>query len=358
MKRKVISLVSVLGLTLSLILARCGQAEPPPVEKPPVEKPAEKPTIKIRYASFQPPNHPLYMSVEKQFKALEEKTKGRITVAMHPSGSLIGGKDMLAGIGTGTADIGHLYAPYMPSTLPIGTAHQIPFLFDDKYHYIRCVEDPAYTAFFNTTMTQFNVISADYKYCFSYDIMCSKKQIKVPSDLEGVSIKASGTAPIALIKKCGGTPVGMVYTEMYESVMRGLLDGGLTSTTASVTYKFWDIADYYTELALYPAEGGEIVNKDFYNSLSEEDRKLVMGALNASADYTIRTHLEKEEPDGEWGKALRDNYKSFYKATPEELAQWQEIAAPLQDEFRERLDDKNKALFDEYLKLVKKHRTK
>ena len=92
----------------------------------------EYPEVHLRYATGFPAA--LYMTHPAQFLAdeLEKRSNGRITVAMHFSGSLGKSNEILDLVGKGAIDMGSVVQSYFTSALPFAAmTNSLPLTFTD-----------------------------------------------------------------------------------------------------------------------------------------------------------------------------------------------------------------------------------
>ncbi|MCB1740989.1 MAG: hypothetical protein KDK91_11510, partial [Gammaproteobacteria bacterium] len=75
---------------------------------------------KLVYASAVGAKHPVHTTgVEPFFAKVQAETGGSLSFELFPGGTIAGGKQTLAAIGNGTADMGLLADIYTPNDLPV-----------------------------------------------------------------------------------------------------------------------------------------------------------------------------------------------------------------------------------------------
>ncbi|WP_110207555.1 TRAP transporter substrate-binding protein DctP [Nocardioides daejeonensis] len=76
-------------------------------------------------------------------------------------------------------------------------------------------------------------------------LFCSQKRTSL-SDLKGTSVGAGGQAQSAEVEAIGGSPASIPYTELYESLQRGVVDCTVSSPTVAVLGGFLETAPFVT----------------------------------------------------------------------------------------------------------------
>lgn len=86
-----------------------------------------------------------------------------------------------------------------------------------------------------------------------------------------------------------------------------------------------------------------VVNTDFWNGLTDEQRNIInTAAMNAEAD--VRNRMSEIEAAAY--AAAEEAGMNVYKPTDEELAKWRSVAQPVYDAFLEDAGDLGKQVFE------------
>src|SRR5690606_223236 len=98
------------------------------------------------------------------------------------------------------------------------------------------------------------------------------------ADFKGVTSSASGTAQTKQIAALGSSPTTVAYTEMFESLQRGVVDCANASTTVGVLGSFISEAPHLTispDAGFALAPGGWTFSKERWDSLPLVARQLM-----------------------------------------------------------------------------------
>lgn len=87
------------------------------------------------------------------------------------------------------------------------------------------------------------------------NIDTTKKQIKVPADLKGLKIRVTKSpTEFNLVKSWGAAPIPYDWTQLYEGLQSGVVEGMYLQDTFTVTGKFTEVVKYVTQVnAAYSA---------------------------------------------------------------------------------------------------------
>ena len=130
----------------------------------------------------------------------------------------------------------------------------------------------------------------------AYMLAC-REPVKTLADLKGKRIRATGGAA-EFIKHLGGVPVGATLVEAVGLLQRGGLDCQYGIIDWLRTFGYADFAKHLTDhpLGLTGPAIGMMLNRDFWNKLSPEHKKLyVQQAAWMSANQVVGNFIKANE---------------------------------------------------------------
>ena len=147
-----------------------------------------------------------------------------------------------------------------------------------------------------------------------------KKPIRKMEEFKGVKIRSHG--PTAEMLKClGATPVAFPMPELYQSLQKGVVDGGVFPMEALKGWKLAEVTNCHIQCPPIPYSLGffVVMNKDKWNSLPADiqdiiENKVVPEAEEFSSKLTVEAEMGAVE-------TLRANMKAVNFATPEQMAE-------------------------------------
>ncbi|WP_181311744.1 TRAP transporter substrate-binding protein DctP [Nocardioides campestrisoli] len=151
-------------------------------------------------------------------------------------------------------------------------------------------------------------------------LLCSQPRTSL-ADIKGSAISSSGTAQSAQIKALGGSPATVAYTEVFESVERGVVDCANATLTVGVLGGFIPAAPHATvnpEVGFALAPGGWSFSKDTWDSLPLVAQQLMWDKLDV---YIASNIKDKIWPNtAEAARLVRENGGSFQDFAPDAAA--------------------------------------
>ncbi len=157
------------------------------------------------------------------------------------------------------------------------------------------------------------------------------------ADLKGLKIRAHGTSG-KVVKALGGTPVAMPMPELYQSLQKGVVDGGLYPIEVNKGWKMAEVVDYCTlsTSVAYTSSFYVVMNKDKWAKIPPEAQK----AIEAINKEWIPKHGQAwDDSDAEGRKYFEEQGHKFIELSADEAAAWKEKVAPVIQEY---IDDTSK----------------
>jgi TRAP-type C4-dicarboxylate transport system substrate-binding protein len=275
-------------------------------------------------------------------KQVEEASKGRIKIEVFPSQTLLKGLDMWKGVKSGIADIGWCVQGYWPEQTPLSDALSLPFL-------------PAKTAEQGSSMAwqlyeKFPSIQKEYGeiqplvlYTGSPNfLVTSKKQVKTLDDMKGLKLRVLGGPPTEMVKALGAVPTLIPMPDMYQSLDKGVVDGGLLPWEAIHGFRLYEVAKYVTVAPFYLAYFTVCANRAKIQSMPKDLQAILMakGGLEGSK-FWGKEFFDSAE-GGVMERVKAGNYElNRYDVPAAELAKWSDLAGkPLWEEWVKKMEGK------------------
>ncbi|MFH0914373.1 MAG: TRAP transporter substrate-binding protein DctP [Chloroflexota bacterium] len=241
------------------------------------------------------------------------------------------------GIKQGLFEMCQMFASVHPGKTPLQTVIELPFLgpgdlaqlaewMDAIYRHPALVKE----------LDQWNGMYFFPNNLASYEYM-GKKPFKTVEDLKGLRIRVSATMGMPF------TPFGAVLEmmpggEVYTALERGMIDGVVWVWTYTFgSYKLYELSKYATtEIAAGAAGMMTVVNKDAWNALPEEWRKMATNwaQTNASQLYIKYNALA----DAQWLPLFAKAGIEITQLPPAERAKLVERAKPSWEEWVKRME--------------------
>jgi len=169
--------------------------------------------------------------------------------------------------------------------------------------------------------------------------------VRVPEDMEGVKLRTMQVPMhIAYWESVGAAPTPLSFPEVFTSLQQGVVDGVENPYELLYSARLTEPASYLTETRhIYDPEV-LLINKDFYESLSDEDQEIIQSAADAAIDK-IRS-LKKTVSD-EIRAEIEAAGGTVTDLTEEERQAWIDSAVPFYADNASEVDtDKLKAILE------------
>lgn len=189
----------------------------------------------------------LYLWAEggkKMVDAVEKATDGQVSFTVYPSGQL--GKDTLAALQSGLADIAIVIPAYNAQKLPLSSVAELPGLYANS-----CEASASMSAIAapDGVLGQAEYDPQGVRLLFAnvqpgYNLFMGKTDPQNLEAIKGKKIRAVGNSGVRTISALGAVPVQITVSEVYNSLSRGTIDGALYNYIGLPDYDLPDLLKY------------------------------------------------------------------------------------------------------------------
>ncbi len=217
-----------------------------------------------------------------------EKTDGEITVEVYPSEQL--GKDdaILEQLQLGTVHIYPEGSSYLQKWVPAIKFIGAPFLFEDRDHWSRFMETELVDGWLEEIEDKAGVVllgDPTRMVRGPYRVMVTAKPVDSLDDISGLKLRMHPDELAAGAWRHLGAEVRTLpWTEVYESIGRGIVEAVNSPIALVEPMKFYEVAPNIVRHNEYPQGIGFMTNADVWNGLDDETRAQIVEAYNEVAD--------------------------------------------------------------------------
>lgn len=129
---------------------------------------------------------------------------------------------------------------------------------------------------FNTKMLGF--------WPFGPQVLFCNREIGGLSDLSGVKIRTDDQTLSKFIESTGAIPVQMGFSEVYQSLARGVVDCAITGPSSANASDWPEVTTHLLPLSFRFAVQGYGINLDTWNSFSPEEQQKIQAAFDGLID--------------------------------------------------------------------------
>ena len=297
--------------------------------------PALAQDVTIKFSHVVAPDTPKGKAAEK-FKELAEKyTEGKVKVEVYPNSQLYKDKEELEALQLGAVQ---MLAPSLAKFGPLGIsdfeAFDLPYIFDG-YDQLRKVTDGEVGKGMLAKLEDKGIKGLAF-WDNGFKIMSANSKLHTPDDFLGLKMRIQSSKVLeAQMNALGAVPQVMAFSEVYQALQTGVVDGTENPPSNMYTQKMHEVQKHAT-LSNHGYLGyALIVNKKFWDGLPEDVRAQLDKAVAESTAYG--NGIAKEENDKAL-QAMKDAGKTeFHELTPEEKTAWLEALTPVRAEMADRI---------------------
>ena len=291
--------------------------------------------IVIKFSHVVAPDTPKGKGSERFKQLAEERTKGRVKVEIYPNSQLYKDKEELEALQLGSVQ---MLAPSLAKFGPLGAREfevfDLPFMFSDTPSFRAVTEGPAGQALL-AKLEPKGIKGLAY-WDNGFDIMTANKPLHKVADMKGLKMRIQSSKVLdANMRSLGAIPQVMAFSELYQGLQSGVVDGCENTPSNVYTQKLFEVQKHVTVSNHGHIAYAVVVNKKFWDELPADIRTLLESSMrdattyaNAIADTENREALEKIKASGK---------STVYALTPAETAEWKKAMFVVHKEMEERV---------------------
>jgi len=262
-----------------------------------------------------------------KFKELAEKyTNGRVKIEVYPNSSLYKDKEEIEALQLGSVQ---MLAPSTAKFAPLGVkefeALDLPWLFKDDATYDKAMKGAVGQWLFKKLEAK-SITGLAY-WDNGFHMTSSNRPLINPSDFQGLKIRISGSK-IAdqYFRNVGSIPQIMAFSEVYQALQTGVVDGCENTASNYVTQKFHEVQKHITVSYHAHLQYAVIVNSKFWNGLPADVRGQLEKAMAEATDYT--NSIAQKENDDALEEIKKSGKTTLHYLTDDQRKAWRTAMAP------------------------------
>ncbi len=310
---------------------------------------AEYKKMTIRVATANPQGSLHVTALDKFKEVVEKESKGAITVQTFYGGALGDEQANVKQCRDGELDITVVACGNATPFAPSAGAVYMPYLFPKAEAAKKVFSNEAFTTRLAEQMVKegrvrpLGWLSGGYRH-----ITNSKHPVTKMEDLKGLKIRVPAVElQLAAFRSWGIEPHPLAWTETFNALQQGVIDGQENPHTINRDQKFWEVQKYITESHYLLWVGPILASEKWYRKLDPATKALV----NKAAKEAVAT--EWAWADEQDSIALKDclaHGMQFDKLTDE--PKWMEAARSVWPKFYDKVGGKD--LIDLELSIMSK----
>jgi C4-dicarboxylate-binding protein DctP len=271
-----------------------------------------------------------------RFKELaEQRSNGRVKVEVYPNSQLYKDGEELQALQLGAVQI---LAPSLAKFGPLGAPEfevfDLPYIFDSDRELHKITQGPIGQGLLKKLDSK-GILGLAY-WDNGFKVMTANKPLKKPEDFKGLKMRIQSSKVLdAQMRALGAIPQVMAFSEVYQALQTGVVDGTENTPSNIFTQKMHEVQKYMT-LSDHGYIGyAVIVNKKFWEGLTPDIRATLEGAMKDATAYA--NDIAKKENDDALEAIRKSGRSQIIRLTAEEKRAWKKALFPVHREQQGRI---------------------
>ncbi|MCY1126011.1 TRAP transporter substrate-binding protein [Frigidibacter sp. RF13] len=300
-----------------------------------VALPAHAEPIVIKFSHVVSPDTPKGKGAAKFEELAEKYTNGAVDVEVYPNSQLYKDKEELEALQLGAVQ---MLAPSLAKFGPLGVqdfeVFDLPFIFP-SYDALHAVTGGDVGKMLFSKLEDKGITGLAF-WDNGFKIMSANSPLNVPDDFLGLKMRIQSSKVLeAEMNALGAVPQVMAFSEVYQALQTGVVDGTENPPSNMYTQKMNEVQKHATISNHGYLGYAVIVNKKFWDELPAEVRTGLEQAMAEATDYA--NSIAKGENDAALEAMKAAGTTEFHELTPEELEAWKAALLPVHEEMAERI---------------------
>ncbi|MBK1789936.1 TRAP transporter substrate-binding protein [Persicirhabdus sediminis] len=286
--------------------------------------------VELKLAHGLVESHPVHMGMLYMKKRVEELSGGSMTIEIHPGGVLGSETASIESLQSGALDMTKASSNTLESFVPIMSAYNLPYVFQDREHYWKVLDSELGNEMLASGLDK-KLRGLTYYDAGSRSFYMTKKSVVTPDDLKGQKIRVmNSNIAINSMRQLGASPTPISYGELYSALQQGTVDGAENNWPSYVTDRHYEVSKFFTEnehtsnpdvlligesawARLTPMQ--QLVLKTAAAESSVYQRKLWQEKSDEAKAIAIAAGVKVVEPDKSLFAKKVESYKEGFKGT-------------------------------------------
>lgn len=295
---------------------------------------AEEPIL-IKFSHVVAIDTPKGKAAEKFRDLAALYTNNKVKVELYPNSQLYKDKEELEALQLGAVQ---MLAPSLAKFGPLGVKEfevfDLPFLFDNYDQLHKVTQGPVGQALLSKLSAK-GIIGVAY-WDNGFKQMSANKPLREPADFHGLKMRIQSSKVLdAQMRALGANPQIMAFSEVYQALQTGVVDGTENPVSNFYTQKMHEVQKHMT-LSDHGYLGyAVIVNKKFWDGLPAEIRAQLDKAMLEATSFA--NQIAKQENDAAL-EAVRNSGKTgILSLTPAQRSAWRTAMIKVHKEMASRI---------------------
>ncbi|MEQ8967570.1 MAG: TRAP transporter substrate-binding protein [Azospirillaceae bacterium] len=249
----------------------------------------------LKIAHVLPAGDPRDLGARKIEELVEADDRCAMDVQVYPSGQLGMFKDINEGVQFGSIEMSVMPASYIVGTEPLFGVFDFPFFWPMEVDELLQLHKGEAMAMLGSEMEKHSMVMLDVWHT-GYKQWTGNRPLDTLAAYEGQVSRVMPSPILAEQQKALGlTPVTMPFPETYSALQSGAIDAQENPNPTSWNMKFHEVQSHLTLTYHGNLDQVILVNKPWWDGLSEDCRAAVMDAMPEANNVTLTETMAQEE---------------------------------------------------------------
>jgi len=292
-------------------------------------------SIVIKFSHVVAKDAPKGLAAEYFAKRAEELTKGGVKVEVYPNSTLYKDKEEMEALQLGAVQ---MLAPSLAKFGPLGVKEfevfDLPFIFDNYTELHKVTQGPVGQQLL--ARLESKGIKGLAYWDNGFKSFSLNSPIRSPADLDGKKLRIQSSKVLEEeIRSLGALPQVMAFSEVYQSLLTGVVDGTENPVSNLYTQKMHLVQKYLTLTEHGYLGYAVIVNKKFWDGLPTDVREQLEIAMKEATTYANK--VAKEQNDKDLDSVKASGKTAVYVPSREERLAFKKVLAPVHQKMEARI---------------------
>lgn len=277
-------------------------------------------------------------------KDVEAATDGKISIKVHPSGSLFKHPEIKGAVRGGQAPIGEFLLSRLSNEDPVFGVDSVPFLatsYDDAAKLWE-VSRPSIEALLDK-----QGLMVLYAVPWPPQGLYAKQPVPTVDAMSGLKFRAYNAATERLAQLTKAVPTQVEVADLAQAFSTGRVDAMVTSPSTGFNTKAWDFLSHYYDVQAWLPKNIVVANKRAFQRLDDATQKAILDA--AAAAQTRGWEASMAETESKTA-GLKENGIEVALPSDELRSSLVDVGKTMTEEWLEAAGDEGKALIDAFQK--------
>ena len=291
--------------------------------------------IVIKFSHVVSPDTPKGKAALHFKQLAEEATKGRVKVEVYPNSQLYKDKEELEALQLGAVQ---MLAPSLSKFGPLGAKQfeifDLPYIFQTEEQFVQVTSGKIGQELLAGLESK--SIKGLAFWSGGFHVFSANKPLRKPEDLKGLKMRIPSSKVLeASLRTMGALPQVMPFSEVYQAMQSGVVDGTENILSSYTTQKYYEVQKHITLTNHTHTGYAFIVNKKFWDGLAPDIQAALTKAVKQTTEFEAQ--LVSQENKDALAELKASGKTQVLDLTPAEREVWRKTLWPVHKEMESRI---------------------